>query len=382
MKDFKRVIAVITIFAMSFAFCTVSFSELSYQEIVDEIFTELRKDPDFLPALYAVQPNYQNGYDNDITVEDVNNKISEIISEVVVRAVDEKDTGRLTKDNIKDRLEAITDGTARSMLEGLMFVLFSDAFPGDMEELRDSFRPLGHSILKVAEGFLFSEEDPPTPDSGSSGNISGGTTRPTPTPTPIPQADETPSPTETESPVKVSFTDLDNHQWAAEAVETLSGMEVINGYGNGIFAPGDNVTREQFVKMLVILFDIQSTGDEAVDFDDISEDEWYYPFVVTMSRVGIVKGLSDTSFGTGQDISRQDMAVMLYRIYESKGYDMMSEVVQHIFKDDAQIAEYARESVLTFKQMSIINGTPDNYFFPQSRATRAEAAQILYNCIK
>lgn len=176
------------------------------------------------------------------------------------------------------------------------------------------------------------------------------------------------------------FSDLIDAQWAREAIEYLAERNIVSGIGNNKFEPGSYVTREQFVLMIINAFNMQKAGASS-DFDDIPKNHWAYDAVSSACESGIVFGLSDSEFGTGQRITRQDMAVIAYRAAKLAGYefDGTGEIT---FADKAEISDYALESVSGMSANGIINGYPDGRFGPSDTANRAQAAQIIYSIIK
>lgn len=113
-----------------------------------------------------------------------------------------------------------------------------------------------------------------------------------------------------------SFDDLDKAAWAKDAIEYLYSKDIVNGYGNGLYGVNDDVTREQFIRMLLTTLNIKLVVDENTTFSDVLPDTWYTNYVNAALNMGIVNGISDDSFGVGQPISRQDMAVMCMRAFE------------------------------------------------------------------
>ena len=101
--------------------------------------------------------------------------------------------------------------------------------------------------------------------------------------------------------------------------ESLANAGIVSGKGNKKFCPQDFVKREEFVKMLVGAFNVTAEG--SVPFSDVSSNEWYYTYVVSAYNSGMIKGISADIFGTGTNITRQDMAVLIYR-YLSKDTEL------------------------------------------------------------
>jgi hypothetical protein len=166
--------------------------------------------------------------------------------------------------------------------------------------------------------------------------------------------------------------------WADEAVSALKKLGVINGKTNTEFAPEDNVTREEFVKMIVLLADINVEHGE-LKFHDVAENEWCYTPIKAASQKGIINGISETQFGIGQKITRQDMAVITANVLSYLKISVSKKNLD--FADTDKIADYAKDAVSKLTAKGIINGYEDSTFRPEGFATRAEAAKILYGVL-
>ena len=168
------------------------------------------------------------------------------------------------------------------------------------------------------------------------------------------------------------FSDIAKYTWANEAIEGLYYAGIINGMEEGIFNPSGNVTREQFCKMVVQLFNVLDY--EAINtFSDVDPNAWYAPYISSSIKSGYVQGQSAEYFGIGESIMRQDMATILYRALGSKG---KSTVLS--FTDNDKIADYAKEAISEFVGLGVINGYEDGSFNPRGTATRAEAAKVIW----
>ena len=177
---------------------------------------------------------------------------------------------------------------------------------------------------------------------------------------------------------KYSFSDMASASWADEAVLTLKEMGVINGKTKTEFAPNDNVTREEFVKMIVLLAKINVEHGN-MEFDDVNEDDWFYTPIKAAKQKKIINGISESHFGVGQKITRQDMAVITSNVLAYLNIAVSKKDVT--FADGEEIADYAKDSVAKLTAKGIINGYEDNTFRPEGFATRAEAAKILYGLL-
>ena len=174
------------------------------------------------------------------------------------------------------------------------------------------------------------------------------------------------------------FSDMIGYDWAKEAVNSLYEAKIVSGTGSGSFSPQREVTREEFIKLVCVAFDVEK-NDAELKFSDVKVGEWYYPYVTYGVNLGIIKGISEERFGVGQHITREDMAVMIQRALEAKNVNIAVGSLE--FNDSASISDYATDAVAALTAEGIINGVGDNRFLPKATATRAEAAVIIYRCI-
>lgn len=179
---------------------------------------------------------------------------------------------------------------------------------------------------------------------------------------------------------KTEFTDLGGYEWAKEAIAALVDKGVISGRNESIFDPSARVTREEFIKMLVLAFGIEN-NENAVQFNDLSADMWCRQYVNAAVSAGIVNGYDDGRFGVGESITREDISVFAYRASRRFEYflDENNSTVSFIDLDEA--SEYARESVMKLARANIVNGVGSDRFSPKAMTTRAEAAVIIYRIL-
>ncbi|UKS28495.1 S-layer homology domain-containing protein [Paenibacillus sp. HWE-109] len=175
----------------------------------------------------------------------------------------------------------------------------------------------------------------------------------------------------------VAFQDFAGAEWAVDAVEGLAAREAIDGVGMGNFNPSGDVTREEFIAILMRTFDLVDTEAEAT-FHDADPDAWYYSAVASAQKLGIVNGKEDGSFGIHDKISRQDMAVIIYRAAEMLNAGLTQSEPDAPFADQAQISGYALEAVTAVRQSGIASGMSGNIFAPKAPSTRAQAAAVIY----
>lgn len=175
------------------------------------------------------------------------------------------------------------------------------------------------------------------------------------------------------------FNDMADDHYALEAVKALVEKGIVSGYPDGSFQPDKDVIRTEMIKMLVTAFEIEAVEGETADFEDLDEDDWYYSYCVAAITNGILNGVSETSIGAAQAVTRQDVCVLLHRAITKLGYTL--EAKEEVsFGDEADIADYAKESVMLFAGAGIVNGDGEN-FNPNDVASRGACAKIIYNVL-
>lgn len=176
------------------------------------------------------------------------------------------------------------------------------------------------------------------------------------------------------------FYDLGSVEWAKDSIYTLYQKGVIAKAQNGRFRPGDSITREEFVKMLVTALNF-SNAETTATFTDVPADSWYASYVNIAYSNGIVSGYADNTFGSGRYITREELSTMAYRALLKAGV-VLASGNSEAFADAADIADYANEAIYALKAANIINGSGNNLFLPKNNTTRAEAAKITAGILK
>lgn len=176
----------------------------------------------------------------------------------------------------------------------------------------------------------------------------------------------------------VTFKDIAGH-WAQEAVSYLSTLRIVSGNGDGNFYPTNPITRAEYVKMIVEAYGLMDKNS-TVEFEDVEKGQWFYPYVASMVKKGYIVGDELGLFYPNAHISRQDMAVILYRVLQGKNLCPLINTAEVKFDDFDSVAAYAQNSVSYMSNMELINGS-DGLFRPKNTSTRAEAAQIIFNAL-
>lgn len=175
--------------------------------------------------------------------------------------------------------------------------------------------------------------------------------------------------------INIKFEDLDSVDWAYSDISELYEKGIIAGVSEARFNPLGEVKREQFIKMIVCAMGLENTSAEYAGFSDVSYGAWFEKYISIAKANGLVSGIGDNLFGTDMNITRQDMAVMLYNAMCKKGY--VKTEAENNFADAEKCADYAGEAVAELSALGIINGVGDNLYEPAQTATRAQAAVII-----
>lgn len=178
------------------------------------------------------------------------------------------------------------------------------------------------------------------------------------------------------------FSDMGGYAWAETAVAGLKEKNVMAGKGGNIFAPQDNITREEFVKAIMCAFSLMPENADparAGKFSDVDTGAWYAAYIAEADKIGVVYGIGTAEYGIGRDITRQDMAAIAFRALRYTKAQIDSTIENEGFSDMDAVDAYAADGVRIFKNMGLLNGYPDGTFRPHSTATRAEAAQLIWN---
>ena len=176
------------------------------------------------------------------------------------------------------------------------------------------------------------------------------------------------------------FADVPADAWYAPAVQTCAEQGLFQGTYPTTFSPDLSMTRGMFVTVLGRMENIDPTQADASGFMDVPEDAYYAGYVGWAARSGIVAGVSDSVFEPERGISRQEICTIVHRYLVWKDVSLQT-VPSAQFADDAQIAEWAKESVYVCRSAGIVCGVGDNHFAPNVATRRCEAAQIFKNLL-
>ena len=174
----------------------------------------------------------------------------------------------------------------------------------------------------------------------------------------------------------ISFTDVSG--WCETYVNYLAARGIITGTGNGKFGPDANITRAQFVTILANLSGNDLSSYTSSTFRDVSTGNWYFEAVQWANKNGIASGY-DSAFKPNANITREQMAVMLFNYAKYAGIDVSNVEGMSVreFSDYGSISNYAMTPVQWAINDSIVSGNADGSFAPKAKATRAQAAKMI-----
>ena len=172
------------------------------------------------------------------------------------------------------------------------------------------------------------------------------------------------------------FVDADG--WGKFYIAALNARGIINGKSETEFMPDSPITREEFIKLVVELFDLTDEGAKC-EFTDVPKGAWYEKYVASAKAAGITDGIGDGKFGSGAPVTRQDMAKIINTILISKGIELKGDGKK--FADENSIADYAKSHVFAISG-HIISGDDAGNFNPLKKATRQEAAKMVFGMLK
>ncbi|QXM05269.1 S-layer homology domain-containing protein [Crassaminicella indica] len=173
-----------------------------------------------------------------------------------------------------------------------------------------------------------------------------------------------------------TFRDLQGYDWAKKAVEVMANKGIISGRSKDVFDPSSNITRAEFATLITKM--LKYKGEEEIPFKDIDKNQWYYSAVAAAYKNGLISGRSETVFDPNGSIKRQEMAVIISKVLNKKGYEKATIDTLNTFKDKGDIASWARNGVSLCVKTGIISGIGDGKFAPTQNANRAQAAVMLY----
>ena len=181
---------------------------------------------------------------------------------------------------------------------------------------------------------------------------------------------------------KSGFADLSPEKWYYDEVMRAYDKGIMVGVSDDKFAPESPVTREMFVTALsrIAMTSVDQYYEPESVFSDVKTGKWYSDAIEWASTEGIVHGVSDTEFGIGQNVTREQIAAFVYRFITEYLYNVQdTESPADEFTDNP--SKYARDAIEFMRKTGLMSGKGKSTFAPKQNATRAECAAILVRVV-
>ena len=173
-----------------------------------------------------------------------------------------------------------------------------------------------------------------------------------------------------------SFTDVSEEDWFAQPVQFAAGRELFSGIGAGAFGPQETMSRAILVTVLYQLEERPEVGDETA-FQDVPAGAWYQKAAQWAAGQGITGGTGEGRFSPQASISRESLALMLYRCAGSPELSPGEREQLSRFRDGDLVSSWSRDAVAWACANGIMAGDPQGRLTPQGASTRAQVAAMV-----
>lgn len=174
---------------------------------------------------------------------------------------------------------------------------------------------------------------------------------------------------------ETTFADVKKDDWHYETVKYVYENNIMQGTGNG-FEPESKMSRAMLVTVLYRMANPES-AENTHSFADVSEGQWYSDAVAWAAANGIVSGITSTKFAPDSDITREQMALIIYRYAKMQGYNVSDAADISNFADTDDVSDWALDAIKWANKTELVNGTSETTLSPKATATRAQVATIL-----
>lgn len=172
------------------------------------------------------------------------------------------------------------------------------------------------------------------------------------------------------------FTDVEDNIWFYKNVMFAVNEGLFNGTSETTFSPNSSMTRAMLVTVLHRL-DGEPENTSSNKFTDVENSKWFTKAVNWSSEKNIVNGITETDFRPQNNITREQLAVMLYRYAKAKNLDIGAKGNIEVFTDKDKISSWAKEGVIWAVGNGLLTGKGNDTLDPSGNATRAQVATIL-----
>lgn len=272
-----------------------------------------------------------------------------------------KEAEKLNKDDYTSDTYAKLEETLKATKDALA--------KGDLSE--EDVAKLLENLSNAIEGL----EKAPTEESSSSSGGGHYTVKPT-RPGETIKDDDVPLVENPDDKEDALFADVTENSWFYESLKFAVENNLISGI-NGKFEPNLNTTRAMLVAVLHRM-DNNAEATKDLEFKDVTTADWFYNDIAWAVESGIVSGMSEDTFAPNDNLTREQLAVMIYQYAKYK--EMNTEVTEdHVAKYDdvSSVSEWAKEGMNFCIENGIFSGRTDKELAPKAFATRAELVSVI-----
>ena len=177
------------------------------------------------------------------------------------------------------------------------------------------------------------------------------------------------------------FTDVSRSDWYYQFVDYVTSKGYFNGVADKTFAPADNMTRAMFVTVLFRFHGAKGDRSQSA-FTDVAPGEWYTDAINWAAANRIVDGVGNGKFAPNDPITRAQMCTMIERylvLYRKAWKVTLPETGSvSVMVDESAIPAYALAAVKQCQRHGLVNGFEDGTFRPNDLSTRAQVAAVIY----
>ena len=174
---------------------------------------------------------------------------------------------------------------------------------------------------------------------------------------------------------ETTFSDVKKDDWHYESVKYVYENNLMQGTGNG-FEPESKMTRAMLVTVLYRMANPEG-AENIHNFKDVPEGQWYSDAVAWAAENNIVSGVSENKFAPDEDITREQMALIIYRFAKMRGIDTTDASNLESFTDAKDVSDWSLDAIKWANSVTLVNGTSETTLSPKDTATRAQASTIL-----
>ncbi len=348
--------------------------DLQNSEAVSDVLrtygTAINVDTAIYDALTADEKPLFEGYmyAENYLQRSVEDAFTDNVTRARLKAADSWNDLKLQLVNDVNDAQLSPDKTYFSQLESFD-TFYQELFAGfeaadTMGEIRTLYYNTSYACYQAEQ-----EEEDDDDDYRGGGGLGGGSFGGF---TPVKDKEEPKEDPKDEPPVADSkFSDMGDH-WSREHVQALSDAGIINGFPDGSFKPEASVTRAETIKMIVVLVGASLEVEAGDAFGDVNSTDWFAPYVNAGVANGYIFGNEAGNFNPNDNITREDVCVILYRALKLDG-----DASEADFTDSEEISSYAKEAVAKLVAAGIVQGDDNGAFNPGKAITRGEIATLL-----